>query len=161
MESSRELPRRLINLEDAFDVQSVVSKRRSATFTLRDPRHGDEAQLPVKYLGENDEGSASTTRTEFPSGLDFESDREASRPYRRARHHNIGLSLRNSTAQSNAWSVFSGLSLSDVSLMSVIAPPIYADEIANSHHYNFDNRKPVPPLPTEVISDSEPLSSPF
>ncbi len=147
-----------MNLEDAFDAQSVVSKRRSVALTFRDPRYDDEATPPL---------SPSTTLTKPSSGFDFESDLEASRPYRRAQRDTVDFSFRSSVAHSNAWSLFSELSLSDVSLMSVIALPVYADEVGNSHHYAFGKRRPVPPLtpmmplPATLVSNPEPLPSSF
>lgn len=60
----------------------------------------------------------------------FESHREASCPYRQPHKTHLGGSV----ARSHAWSVFSSLSLGDdaardVSILSVIALPIHADEI--------------------------------
>jgi len=161
LESNRELARRLMNLEDAFDAQSLVSRRRSVAVTPLDPRHNAD-QLPVESPSESDKESPSATRTAPASGFAFEIDLEASRPYRRALRDTMDFSFRSSVARSNAWSVFSGLSLSDVSIMSVIALPIYADEIGNSHHYDFGSRQPaLSPSSAPVISDSGALPSSF
>lgn len=131
-----------MNLEDAFDVHSVVASRRSVAVAPLDPQHDDSDQMPF----------------EPASGFDFETDLEASRPYRRAHRDTMDFSFRSSVAHSDAWSVFSGLSLSDVSILSVIALPIYADEIGNANHYAFGSRPPAPsPLPAPAVSDSEPL----
>ncbi len=149
-----------MTLEDAFDAHSVVARRRSVAVAPRDPRPNDSDQPPFEPPRENDKGSPSTTRTEPTSSFNFEIDLETSRPYRRARRDTMDFSFRSSVAHSNAWSVFSGLSLSDVSIMSVIALPIYADEIGNSNHYAFGNRQPaLPPLAAPAISDPEPLPS--
>ncbi|KAK3900750.1 hypothetical protein C8A05DRAFT_35600 [Staphylotrichum tortipilum] len=131
LESNRELACRLMNLENAFDAHSAVSRRCSVAVTPQDPRYNDSDQLSFESPEKKDkESPSSTTRTEPTSGFDFES----------------------SAVPSNAWSVFSGLGLSDESNISVIALPIYADEIGNSHQYHFGNRQPaVPPLPELVI----------
>ena len=51
----------------------------------------------------------------------------------------MDFSFRSSIARSNAWSVFSGLSLGDISIMSVVALPVYPDDISNPQHYDFGN----------------------
>ncbi|KAM7189688.1 hypothetical protein V8F33_009936 [Rhypophila sp. PSN 637] len=57
----------------------------------------------------------------------------------------MDLSFRSSGAWSNGISTFSGLTLGDISIMSVIALPICAAEISNAHHYTFGNRElPAP-----------------
>ena len=102
LEINRELSRRLTNLEDAFDAQSVIRTKRSVAFSLQDSRNNDEAQWPVESRRKDDKESATTRRAEHTSGFDFESDLEVSRPYRRAQRDTMDFSLRSSVAQSNA-----------------------------------------------------------
>lgn len=78
--------------------------------------------------------------SQFSFGFDFQDDLKASRPYRNVKRDSVDLSFRTSIARSHAWSVFSGLSLGDISNVSVIALPIYADEITNSCHYRFGSQ---------------------
>jgi len=152
-----------LNLEDAHDAQSVVSKSPglSITPTLRHYWNGDEAKSHVERSGENDQGLTSTNHTELISSVSFESDLDASFPYRRARRHSMDFSFRSSIAQSNAWSLFSELSIGHVSTIAVIALPIYADEIANSHHYEFHSQQPVPLPAMTVIFEPVHLCSSF
>lgn len=49
----------------------------------------------------------------------------------------MDYSMRSSIARTNAWSIFSGISLSNISEISVIALPLYSEDIANPQHYNF------------------------
>ncbi|KAK4458971.1 hypothetical protein QBC42DRAFT_275473 [Cladorrhinum samala] len=69
----------------------------------------------------------------------FECHLELSRVYRQARNprNSMDFSFRSSIARTNAWSVFSDLSLGEISVLSVIALPIYPDDLRNSHHYDF------------------------
>lgn len=48
-----------------------------------------------------------------------------------------------SAIRTNAWSIFSGLSLADISIISVVALPLYADDITNQEHYSFSNSDPL------------------
>ncbi len=68
--------------------------------------------------------------------FEFESDLESSRVYRKALRDTIDGSFRGSML-STAWSIFSDLSMSDISTVSVIALPISAADLTNGQHYNF------------------------
>lgn len=67
--------------------------------------------------------------------LSFEKDLIASRVYRRIKRDTMDFSMRSSVARSNGWSVFSGMSLSDISEISVLALPIRPSDITNPQHY--------------------------
>ncbi|KAK0749111.1 hypothetical protein B0T18DRAFT_364327 [Schizothecium vesticola] len=67
--------------------------------------------------------------------LSFEKDLIASRVYRRIRRDTMDFSMRSSVARSNGWSIFSGMSLSDISEISVLALPIIPSDITNPQHY--------------------------
>ena len=71
------------------------------------------------------------------SKLNFRDDLISSRVYRRAQRETMDFSFRSSIAQSRSWSMFTGLSLSDISAISVIALPVYPDDLTNAHHYDF------------------------
>jgi hypothetical protein len=67
--------------------------------------------------------------------LSFEKDLIASRVYRRIKRDTMDFSMRSSVARSHGWSIFSGMSLSDISEISVLALPILPSDISNSQHY--------------------------
>jgi len=69
--------------------------------------------------------------------LPFERDLKESTVYRRATRDTMDDSIRSSVGRTHAWSVLSALSLSNISDISVIALPIYAEDLANPQHYNF------------------------
>jgi hypothetical protein len=134
LESNVELSRRLAVLEDYFDARSIISRRQSHVFSLSSPE-GEQAVARVG-CGSNTESSNSKTGT-FSTRFEFESDLEASRVYRRAARDTVDFSFRSSIAKSNTWSIFSCISLSDISIISVIALPINSTDITNGQHYTF------------------------
>uniref|UniRef100_A0A8H7N8F4 Fungal N-terminal domain-containing protein n=1 Tax=Bionectria ochroleuca TaxID=29856 RepID=A0A8H7N8F4_BIOOC len=69
----------------------------------------------------------------------FELDLEASRVYRMAKRDTMDFSFRSSLAGSIAWSIFSGLSISDISAVAAIALPIKPKDLSNAHRYEFSN----------------------
>ncbi|KAK1828645.1 hypothetical protein QBC39DRAFT_149877 [Podospora conica] len=90
--------------------------------------------------------------------LSFEKDLVASRVYRRIKRDTMDFSMRSSIAQSNRWSIFSGMSLSDISDISVLALPIHPSDISNPQHYvqGPESRKAgeLSPLPMSVYGSS-------
>jgi len=76
--------------------------------------------------------------------LAFEGALKESRVYRRAKRNSLDGSIRSSVARTHAWSVFSGISLSEISNLSVLALPIYPHDIANPQHYAFRQLQPHP-----------------
>ncbi|RGP70082.1 hypothetical protein FSPOR_4194 [Fusarium sporotrichioides] len=145
LESNHSLSRRLMNLEDSLDARTIASRRMSflsVTGTITQ-RTGSERPQP---------STADTSSTIGMSKFDFEDDLEASRAYRRAKRDTMDFSFRSSIARSNSWSVFSGLSLGDISIMSVIALPVYQEDLTNAQHYDFGNDRIV------VLEDPQPAT---
>ncbi|OBS29447.1 hypothetical protein FPOA_03383 [Fusarium poae] len=141
LESNHSLSRRLLNLEESLDSQTIASRRMSfLTLTDVTPQNiGSEKSQP---------SITDTDSTIDISKFDFEDDLEASRAYRRAQRDTMDFSFRSSVARSNSWSVFSGMSLGDISIMSVIALPVYQDDLTNAQYYDFGNET--------VVVDEEP-----
>ena len=77
------------------------------------------------------------------SGFDFTFDKElrASRVYRRTMCKPNRESLTSSVVFSLGWSFLSGLSLGDISNVSVLALPISPEELWNFEHYNESPQK--------------------
>lgn len=69
--------------------------------------------------------------------FDFEHDLKLSRAYRHAKRDTMDFSVRSSVARTHAWSSLSGISLSDISHISVLALPLYVEDISNPQHYKF------------------------
>jgi hypothetical protein len=67
----------------------------------------------------------------------FENELENSRVYNRTQIYNSDISFRTSAVRTHAWSVFSGVSLAEISIISAIALPLYSNDISNSKWYRF------------------------
>jgi cell division control protein 24 len=153
LESNQALSRRLMNLEDAFEVRTIISKRPSRAISTADGTNDDILNSRRRTEETEDatiSKSANTSQLPTPlesievSSFDFENDLETSRVYRRAQRDTMDFSFRSSVAHTNAWSQFSGLSLSKVSIISAIALPLYPDEIENSQHYGVKREQTLP-----------------
>ncbi len=130
--SNQDMSRRLRNMDakpvqiphspgpDPEDDASTTSSR-----TITPPPPG----LPPDKLPED------VDRSQF--GFAFEEDLLASRVYRKPLFSDSKLSLVTSAARTTASSVLSALSLTDVSNISILAVPIYGDEISNQGRYEF------------------------
>ncbi|KAF5563533.1 Rho guanine nucleotide exchange factor scd1 [Fusarium napiforme] len=146
------LSRRLMNLEDALDAQTIISRRMSILSLSASPS-GNATQ---RLTAESPVTSITTENSHAISKFDFEDDLESSRVYRRAVRETMDYSFRSSIARSHSWSVFSGLSLGDISIMSVIALPVYQDDITNAEHYDF-GEEPAPNAETHATVTDQPL----
>lgn len=149
LETNQALSRRLRNLEDAFEVGTIVSKRHSRIISTAvgvDDDVSKRSEPNLQIEDGNLQPPAPSGQAEV-SSFDFEYDLETSRPYRRAQRDTMDFSFRSSIAHTNAWSQFSGLSLSKVSIISAIALPLYPDEIENAQHYEL---RPEPPFQATV-----------
>jgi hypothetical protein len=123
LEKNTDLAHRLVNMEDYFDKESILSRRDSLASTLiGSSRTGDEI---------------STTDEPYSTFIHFDRYLQQSRPYQSAQRDSVDYSFHSSVTRPNAWSALSALSLSDVSAISVIALPLYRDDIKNAHYYTF------------------------
>ena len=97
--------------------------------TTRSHIHGRASQLPI----------AQTTSFCYT----FETDLQTSPVYSRANRKYSTLSLPSSVARTTGWSVFSGISLSEVSNLSVFALPIFVYELYNNQSYTDCSQTPL------------------
>ena len=72
-----------------------------------------------------------------PFGFTFDKDLNNSRPYARAMRRDSTYSTASSTLHTMGWSCLSGLSLAEVSEVSVIGLPITPQELWNGHRYRL------------------------
>lgn len=68
-------------------------------------------------------------------GFTFDHDLKCSRVYARAVWRSSAFSVSSSAGRSVGWSIFSGLSLADISDLSVISLPLSAADIWNGERY--------------------------
>ena len=136
--SNRDISRRLRNMDDkpvpvphspglglGVVLEDDASISSSRTFTLPPPGLRPD-RLP---------GIVQQNRF----GFAFEEDLLASRVYRKPFLSDSRPSLVTSAARTTASSILSALSLADVSNISMLAVPIYADGISNQDRYTFGN----------------------
>jgi len=88
----------------------------------------------------------------------FQVDLGTSRVYMRTERYKSDVSFTSSAVRSHAWSVFTGLSLSEVSVISAIALPLYLDEIYNNAWYSrtaahASTEKTRPPIPLSTLTE--------
>lgn len=57
--------------------------------------------------------------------------------YQRTQFYECDVSFAESNVRTHAWSIFSGLSLSEISLVAAIAVPIFETDISNAQCYQF------------------------
>ncbi|KAK0634190.1 hypothetical protein B0T14DRAFT_87230 [Immersiella caudata] len=162
LDNNRELSRRLMNLEDSFDARIVATKRHSIAGSIISKVGNERHLLPNDALSSSETSkSPASPQAPFVSGFEFEDEINESGPYRRVQRDTMDFSFRSSIARSHAWSIFSGLSLSNISVMAVIALPIYADEITNSRHYQFGGQRlsmlPFADTSTSPFDDNDSL----
>ena len=117
-------------LTDAFLGTNVESSAFSISLKQRDSFQPALTQnAPESRVGNGHEKHRSLFE------LPFEKDLKTSRVYRRIKRDTMDFSMRSSVARSHGWSIFSGMSLSNISDISVLALPIYPADITNPQCY--------------------------
>ena len=159
LEANHELCRRI----DAIEEGSI---RGCGCSSIRTAKQDQDDADTIRPSDENypvqDPNSPESDQFRFA----FESILEASRVYRKAHPNECDMSFRSSIARSRAWSSLSDLSLAQISIISVIALPVYPSDISNSEWYKFGdtlevniftNSDPEPdgPLPNAVSRSDE------
>ena len=139
LESNQELCKRLKNLEDAFDARSTITKKFDDLSLMS--REDSETITAARPSNNKRTSIIEVVRVRFA----FDADLESSRVYRMARNDCCDRSFASSAIRTNAWSIFSGISLADISVISVVALPLYPGDIMNQEHYSFGDTK-VPQL---------------
>lgn len=158
MEDAKKASARLFDRIDQVLSQNEAMMRRLRAF--------DEPEVdnPLSTLDHRSQDSSSTTsgpkETDFRPepdsmaqrkavGFAFEEELLASIVYKRPLFSQSGSSLVTSSTRSTSVSILSSLSISDVSNISILAVPIYANEISNSQRYTFGDFNPKSPKPPE------------
>jgi hypothetical protein len=132
-ENNQEISRRLRNLEDMCESQSVLTNCFRNTNNVEITE--DDAETIRYNLVLNDSDETPKTLPGVAFQYSFEIDLNTSRVYKRTKLYEPDASFTSSAVRTHAWSIFSGLSLSEVSIISVIALPLYSHDISNSQWY--------------------------
>ena len=168
LESNSEMSRRLANLE----MQTLGHSRSTvqplaASNIYRNGHAMVVTNAAVEYhkgplsLGEHTrplEETSEAIRTETEElqrpnfGFTFDQDLNNSRAYSRAIKRDSVWSTASSAVHTTSWSCLSGLSLADVSELSVIGLPISAQELSNGHRFELTDAQLTQALEKNGIS---------
>jgi hypothetical protein len=141
VESNVEISRRLKTLETTFETESILTacfRNGNSVETRESEEASTDQSLDILQPTTSmilDSSSTGLPRIVFHPA--FEIDLNNSRVYKRTQPYECDVSFASSAVRSHSWSVFSGLSLSQISSISVIALPVYSHEIANKEYYGF------------------------
>lgn len=148
--SNQEISRRVQELEVTYDSQSIV------TSCCRNKVNGDENTETIQDRKSFAEDCDAIGYSQF--GNTLEKALGASRVYKRTLWRESGISLATSAVRTQ-WSPFSGLSISQVSNMSVIAVPVHTSEIYGLEQYEINmSGLPLPRPATEFLTKVVPRS---
>ena len=133
--NSEDIPRRIASIETR-----IAGLSRHAISTIERPTEtsdGASTSRPTSYFVENDHLSPPDIGHNMSQFcIETQTELEASRVYRRiAKRHSISSFL--SGLHSAAWSALSGVSLAEISGLSVLSLPISYDELWNPQHYTI------------------------
>ncbi|KAL2069465.1 hypothetical protein VTL71DRAFT_14144 [Oculimacula yallundae] len=168
LESNMDISRRLRSLEDASDSRSVLTdcfRNRnlvgSGNEIADNGRSSIHNSINASSIGKQSRLSRRQSAVRFSGPAfqhSFEADLNSTRVYTRTRLYNSDESFTTSGIRSHAWSVFSGMSLSEISNISAIALPLYLYELKNSHWYISEEYGQRTAKETQMMSDM-PVSS--
>jgi hypothetical protein len=137
--------------------QSILTKcfRNGSDDDMAEEDSGDTATIipDRRSNAESSTGRVNLQLTAFRHA--FENELESSRVYNRTRIYDSDVSFTTSAVRTHAWSVFSGISLAQISIISAIALPLYSHEISNSECYVFGEMN----LPNTHRADSAQLTT--
>ena len=143
LENNQEMSRRMASIEQRTFRLSPSS---ISTITRRDavpnplvvgssPTEDNMSIVTIKgLLSDSQSGAKSEPIHTF--GFSFDQDLNRSRPYTRAMKRPSVWSAASSEIHTMGWSCLSGISLSDVSQISVINLPIFLQEVWNGQRYS-------------------------
>lgn len=144
VESNQEISGRLQALEHSLETKSIITacfRNGNAVQTLEPggASLGSPSGLPHRESSIT-QGNLTTDPKSRGSHSAFEVDLSHSRVYKRTQPYECDVSFTSSVVRTHCWSILSGLSLSQISSISVIALPVYMYEPSNEQRYG--------PLPT-------------
>jgi hypothetical protein len=138
LQCNQQLCKRLRNLEDAFDARSTITKQLDNFSFIS--QADDTAISIARPTADQRVSILEVIKVRFA----FDDDLKSSRVYRMAKHDSCNYSLVNSVTRTQTWSIFSGLSLADISIISVVALPLYPEDVHDhSDYYTFGGIAPA------------------
>lgn len=143
-------------LQENQKLTEQMSRLNDTVYSLR--MHFGNRSRSGMVVGDDDDNSIVTIRQPLPPVRDrtslamspflFETEQVllSSRVYRNATRESCDYSFASSDFRSGAWSAYSGLTLANISIISVLALPLFIDDIHNHEHYTFDTDAPETPI---------------
>lgn len=154
--SNKDVSNRLRNLEDIYDLESVYTACHRNGSSDSESVFSVEKSIMETSMYQNI--YPLRTLPEPTAHQSFQFDLNTSRVYRRTLSYECDISFTTSMVRTHAWSIFTGLSLSEVSEISVIALPLSAQDISNpqwyfksSEKYCHPPSKPVKKIPPSPL----------
>lgn len=142
LDSNQALSRRLESLRDTFDARSTITRRIDDQSVVGADADSRTITSATQHANRSSETIVKASTLRFA----FEDDLAASRVYRQAKRDACDCSFTSSAVRTDAWSIFSGLSLADLSVISIVALPLYPRDITNARHYTFGSLQAADPL---------------
>ncbi|KAH8770514.1 hypothetical protein BGZ57DRAFT_436722 [Hyaloscypha finlandica] len=154
--SNKDVSKRLRHLEDMYESESIY------TVCHRNGSSDSESGFSVQGMMETSDMFQITRRLrtvpELTAHQSFHLDLNTSRVYRRTLSYECDTSFTTSVVRTHAWSVFTGVSLSEISEISVIALPLSARDISNPQWYFKCSENPgYPPSKPDKKIPASPL----
>lgn len=129
-------------LDDRLGATSIVTARQRDLQLVADC--DDDSIVTVQPSTSVSNGISAIATSPFH--FDIEQALQESRAYRMVTRDTCDNSFVSSAFRTNAWSVYLGLTLANISVISVLALPLFASDISNPQYYNFGTRTLEPGL---------------
>jgi hypothetical protein len=135
MEQNQDMVARLKRLENSFDANlPAASTLEDSQSTIRAPSHRGDNPLSVESVVSKEIDIDEIKRGSFEGVL------QSTRVYRRTEGYDTDVSFTTSIRRPHAWSIFSGLSLADISELSAIALPLFYADLTDG--FSFHDSQP-------------------
>jgi hypothetical protein len=129
MQEAEKSMNHLVDLVDKLVASNADLRIRIDALTM-DPVSLASASIPIATIQEDEMSQSKSSRT-------FEVDLQTSRVYQRVRPRDSIWTLTSSQRGSMALSIFSALTLGDLSAVSVCNLPVWSTDLSNAEHYRF------------------------
>jgi hypothetical protein len=156
LQSNRELSSRLAHLEDQLGTTLSRYTHRPGSLAP-----SDDTITRATILSRTERLNLLTDDTETIRSFEFEKDLEASWVYQKRTGNTTDASFCTSLVRSHAWTALTEISLSDISVISVVALPISLFELENASHYQLRGQTTFSQLSTKPPPISDILGHQF
>ncbi|KAK3296413.1 uncharacterized protein B0H64DRAFT_398195 [Chaetomium fimeti] len=160
LDENTSLRQKLSQSQDSFAAKSIATRHPDdENSTIRDDNNDDSSTIRGVQR-------SNTVRSRFSTfggsaiKFAFENILEQSRVYRKTdQYQECDRSFASTAQRSHAWSVFSGYSLADISVMSVIAMPLTTLDVANGQYYVIGSETILPDDRTDDMTAMNAVST--